>query len=413
VSDDAGMTDDRTTEIRSLRPDEYRAAGNVFRASLHSSPVTDQEWAAGADSAEAARVFGAFRDDTLIGTALSFAGEMSVPGGALLPMAMVTAVGVRADQTRRGVLTGLMRAQLTGITEPIATLRASEPVIYGRFGYGMATRGRTVVIDRLRSAVRPSVPATGSVRLLTMADAHRDGLLGALYDSIGARRPGWAARPDSWWSSWRMWSLDTWDTTMVAVHSGPDGDDGFAVYHVTRDPGTHQRRMNVFDLFAADDEAWASLWRFVLSVDVIGEVQAQLRPLDEQVERLFTDLRAIRTTEIEDETWLRLVDVPVALAARTFGELSPGVGSVVVEVRDPFLPANSGRYLIGDGPARATADPAELTMDVDVLAELYLGDVAPSALVGVGRIDVAKPDALRVADRLFAVAETPWCGTFF
>jgi predicted acetyltransferase len=116
---------------------------------------------------------------------------------------------------------------------------------------------------------------------------------------------------------------------------------------------------------------------------------------------------------VDDETWLRLADVPAALAARTFGELATGTGPVVIEVRDAFLPGNSGRYVIGDGPARLVDEPAALAMDVDTLAELYLGDVSPSALAAVGRVSAAKPEALAVADRLFAVQGSPWCGTFF
>jgi predicted acetyltransferase len=131
------------------------------------------------------------------------------------------------------------------------------------------------------------------------------------------------------------------------------------------------------------------------------------------VEHLFTDRRAVDTTELEDETWLRLVDLPAALAARKFDELGTGAGSVVIEVRDQLLPENSGRYRIGDGPAKPVDEPAELTMDVDVLAQLYLGDVAVSELARAGRVGVVKSDALRVADRLFAVVESPWCGTFF
>ena len=131
------------------------------------------------------------------------------------------------------------------------------------------------------------------------------------------------------------------------------------------------------------------------------------------MDQLFTDRRAVEVTEVEDETWLRLVDVPAALTARTFGELASDVGSVVIEVEDELLPANSGRYRIGDGQARRVDETAELAMSVNTLAALYLGDVAASALAAVGRLTVVKADALRVADGLFAVPAAPWCGTYF
>jgi predicted acetyltransferase len=121
----------------------------------------------------------------------------------------------------------------------------------------------------------------------------------------------------------------------------------------------------------------------------------------------------VDTTAIEDETWLRIVDVPVAMAARSFRELSGDAGSIVIEVRDPLLPANSGRYRIGDGPARPVGEPAELVLDVAALSTLFLGDISPSAPAMAGRLTAIKTDALAVADRLFAVPTSPWCGTYF
>lgn len=396
-------------DTRALRPDEFRAGSALFLAALHHGPPSDDMWAAGSDAYEEGRVLGAFRGDMLVGTALSHAGRLAVPGGAVLPMAMVTAVGVRADQTRRGVLTALMRAQLGGLPEPVATLRASEAVIYGRFGYGVATRGRTVRIDRRKAVFRPGAPDGGSVRLLPLAEAME--FLPALYDRVSRQRPGWAARPAAWWVSVRSWYADRKDAlVLAAVHSGPDGDDGFAVYEVHRDGD--RKRLGLEDLVAADERGWAALWRFLLGVDLVDEVEGAYRPLDEPVEELFVDRRAVATTGVEDETWLRLADVPAALAARRFGEFATA-GPVVIEVRDALLPANAGRYVLGDGPARPVTEPAELVMDVDVLGQLYLGDVAPSVLAATGRVEVAKADALVAADRLFAVDGSPWCGTFF
>jgi predicted acetyltransferase len=72
-------------------------------------------------------------------------------------------------------------------------------------------------------------------------------------------------------------------------------------------------------LFTIAEAATAARWRFPLGVDLVETVQARLRPLDEPLELLLADPRACAVTGNEDETWLRLVDVPVALAARAYG----------------------------------------------------------------------------------------------
>jgi predicted acetyltransferase len=399
---------------RPLEPSEHRASINLFRGTLQAPDVKDEDWPRAERAFEPGRSLGAFHGDTLAGTARSFAGRMAVPGGAVLPMAMVTMVGVRADHTRRGVLTGLMRAQLAGVSEPFATLRASEGPIYRRFGYGVATRGRDLAVDRRRAVPHPGAPSAGRVRIVPLADAVP--LLTEVFDRIGPDRPGWAHRPPFWWESNLAFARDLKGPAVAAVHSGPDGDDGFAVYYVDRGSHTDPHSRSVLwlsDLVSDGGAAWSDLWRFVLSVDLVDEVRAHLRPVDEPVEWLFTDRRAVSTSQVEDEVWLRLVDVPTALAAREFGDGVDRSDSVVVEVHDGLLPANAGRYRIGDGTARRTDETAELVLDVAELAALYLGDVTPSELAMTGRLTAVKSDAPRVADRLFAVPVAPWCGTYF
>jgi predicted acetyltransferase len=394
-------------EFRVLEPGEHRTVYNVFLGALHVAPITDEDWELTVGSFEPGRTLGALHGDTIVGGAASFASGLAVPGGAVLPMALVGQVGVRADHTRRGVLTGLMRAQLAGLAEPFATLRASEAGIYRRFGYGVATRGRTVTIERATAVSHADAPTGGRVRMIGLDEAEQ--LLPAIYRRIGSGRPGWLDRDGYWWGALRSRANSPRHPLLFAVHSGPDGADGFVCYRVNRRDSSPRTVLDVADLMAGSAQAWAGLWRFLLTIDLVNDVRAELRPVDEPVEELFTDRRAVATSEVRDETWLRIVDVPRALSARTYGAAEP----IVIEVRDPLLPANSGRYRIGDGPARPVGEPADVTMDVAALATIYLGDTAPSALATAGRLTVTRDDAVATADTLFAGPVQPWCGSFF
>ena len=87
------------------------------------------------------RMHAAFDGDAVVGGAGAFPFQLTVPGG-VVPCGGVTVVGVLPTHRRRGVLTAMMRTQLEDIRdrgEPIAALWASEEMIYGRFGYGMAS----------------------------------------------------------------------------------------------------------------------------------------------------------------------------------------------------------------------------------------------------------------------------------
>src|SRR6185369_3867031 len=107
------------------------------------------------------------------------------------------------------------------------------------------------------------------------------------------------------------------------------------------------RSLQVADLFADGPAATAALWRFLLDVDLVKEVTADSRPLDDPVDLLLADPHDLSVTAVDDELWLRLVDVPTALAARGYADAPP----VLLGVHDPFREANAGVYRIARGTA--------------------------------------------------------------
>jgi predicted acetyltransferase len=406
-----------THDVHSLEPGELRSAHALFGATLHHGPPDDDCWAGVAPTYSPGRTLGVHVGGVLVGTATSFPSRLAVPGGAVLPMAAVTRVGVRADHTRRAILTAMMRAQLDDLTErgeALATLRASEARIYGRFGYGVATRGRDVRVRVDAAPWRAAAPQGGSVRLLDRDEIVP--VLRGVHDGIALLRTGGMTRPDAWWWMNVGRRLEARDHVLAAVHTGADGDDGFAVAVLGGSGGAFtDKSLEVVDLHAADVAATAGLWRFLLDVDLIGTVEGPLRPLDEPLELLLTDPRAVGITDhLHDETWLRIVDVPAALAARSYGAAEP----VLLAVHDPLLERNAGVYRIADGtaervgPLGGTVQP-ELECDVAGLAMAYLGDRAPSVLAATGWWQVCSAKAAGRADALFATPTSPWCGTFF
>lgn len=379
----------------------------MFRGTLHVGAPSDEEWAPFEGHLTAGRTLGAVADGEIVGSAGSFPSSIMVPGGNVVPQAAVSRVGVRADHTRRGIVTELMRKQLTDARargEVLATLHASEAVIYGRFGYGISIYARELAIRGAR--VRPDVPRVGQVRMVSNEQA-KD-LLPRLYRRIGLYRPGMMTREDDWWPV-MLRHLGPTAPYHVAVHTGPDGDDGYVAYRTEPISSPHATRLVVTDLHAASAAVRNDLWRFVLGIDLVEEVYVDARPVDELPELLLVDPRKCRTAEYGDELWVRVVDVPEALAARSYGDAEP----VVIRVEDSFLPENSGTYGIAPrGAVRVNGEP-QLVFDAESLAMVYFGSVRPSALADAGRVRVTDPVALERADRLFAVEQTAWCGTFF
>lgn len=404
----------RTTEFefRAVEDAELRVASDVFHEALHDEPLNDEKWATGQRIYEPGRTYGAFAGSTMIGTTTSLTSSLTLPGGAVLPMAAVTGVGVRTDHRRRGALTGLMRLQLAECAaagEVFATLHASEPMIYGRFGYGLGTRARTMRVRSARARMRPEVPTAGTVRLITKDEALT--LLPEAYPRLQTVRAGMMGRSPAWW-------VLGYERRMAhgyfraAAHFDPDGAvDGFVGYRPGGFPSDDPRAgapIAVLDFMAATQEVATDLWRFLLDIDLVDEVTVYVRPADDPLEAALVDMFAIRS-EPDDELWTRVLDVPTALASRTYGAADP----VVVEIVDPLLPNNSGRYLISPHGSDRTDRPAALTMSVETLGWIYLGAWRPSDLASVGRLTAPDPAALPAADRLFATDRPAWCGSLF
>ncbi|MGH3949386.1 MAG: sterol carrier protein domain-containing protein, partial [Pseudonocardiaceae bacterium] len=159
----------------------------------------------------------------------------------------------------------------------------------------------------------------------------------------------------------------------------------------------------------ATREAFADLWRFLLGVDLVDRIEAPCRPADEPLEPLLTDPRSCSVTWAGDDLWLRLVDVPRALSARSYAP----AGRVVIDVRDAVLPANAGRFEVSDEGVIRSDRAAQVRIDVDALAMLYLGTWRPSDLLAAGRLEVVDAKAVATFGTLLGTDTRPWCGTFF
>lgn len=354
----------------------------------------------------------------VVGTAGIWSFEISVPGGQL-PCAGVTWVSVRPTHRRQGILSAMMRHQLDAIHErgePIAALWASEAIIYGRFGYGLAAEGVEMKIDRTRTALRSSPDVPGRTRFITREDAIRD--WPKVYDRVRATQPGLYTRHGDWWNR-RIFrnperprpGFGTSFLVQYEEHGEPLGYVRYRLRESDQD-GSATTTLLIWELMAATDSAYAGLWQYVFGVDLIGTIQAEWRRTDEPLTHMLADpRRLVRRTQ--DALWVRIMDVPKALGGRAYS----APGELVIEVRDQFCAWNEGRYVLEAGPDGAahcarTDRTAELTLNADDLGAIYMGGVRPSTLAQAGRV-TGTAEALRRADAMFAWSPAPWAAEVF
>ncbi|MFG2405628.1 GNAT family N-acetyltransferase [Streptomyces brevispora] len=359
-------------------------------------------------------------DGRPVGTAAAYSFELTLPGRIVAPVTGVSSVGVLPSHRRRGVLSAMMRRQLSEVRargEFLSVLLASEAPIYGRFGYGPATFTTRLTVPRHRAApAAPRAGATagapaavadgGTVEVLRRAECGE--ILEEVYDRYRRAEPGALSRPHRWWALGAGQPPVSSAPRYVAVHRDADGAaDGYASYS-TGDPGT----LAVDETIATDDAVFMSLARFVLGHDLVSQVVFRHVPPEHPLRWQLADLRAGEVSDHADWLWVRILDVPRALTAR--GWLTDG--ELVLDVDDPFL-GEHGRYLLtvrdGEADCVPTDRHPDLSLDVRDLSSLYLGGIAPSTLVRAGHIRTRSPGAAALADALFRTERPPHCLHWF
>ena len=379
--------------------------------------ATDEELAAGREITEFDGTLAVFEAGQVVATAGIFSYTMTVPGG-MLDCGGVTRVTVLPTHRRRGLLTAMMRQQLDDMHErgePLAALYASEAPIYGRFGYGLATYQAEIEVARAHGRLRQPPSDRGQVVMVDVPTAVET--FRRVWAEVHPTQPGMLDLDKRWWRN-ILTDLEVsrrgFSPHYRVVYQSDGKPAGFALYRVKGDWDATGPIgvLRLESLIAATPEAYAALWGYLLNVDLIASLSAQMRPVDEPLRFLLTDSRQPKT-RVEDGIWLRLVDSHRALAGRRYAV----DGRLVLRVRDEFCPWNAGQVELTGGPSGAEARTTTASPDLEVeaadLGALYLSGNRFRALHAGGRVQELRPGAVARADAMFATDRAPWCPSHF
>jgi predicted acetyltransferase len=414
-------------ELREVPASEALTFARVMELAFGNVATDEEAEATAGETYDPEWAIGVYDSGRLVATAGALSMELTVPAGPGQPFPVaqvpgVTGVAVLPTHRRRGLLNQMMAYQLEQFRHrevPLAMLMASESVIYGRYGYGIASSCQSLRIATERSTFLETGPAAGpghgNLRLLSSAEATE--VVPAIHDRARRLRPGEVSRFPAWWASAQRDPerfRDGGSALAFVVHEGTDeAPDGYASYryHQKWDDGLPSNRVEVKDLYGMSPEVEAALWRFLLDIDLVDEVSARTRPLDETLRWRLAEPRRLRTTSVNDSLWARLVDVPAALSTRGYSVET----ELVLEVSGPA----NGRYHLTTGTSGAScrrAKPGEktdLVLGLSQLGAIYLGGCRPFVLAAAGLVQEPRPGALARADAAFASPVLPFCGTHF
>jgi predicted acetyltransferase len=354
------------------------------------------------------RTIGAFHNGRVVGTATAHSFELTVPGGHV-PLPLVDMVTVQPTHRRRGLLTRMMRLQLDDFRERgefVAGLTASESSIYARFGWGIASWGESWSIRREHTAMSPTASPPGDIRFVEPDEMRK--IWPEIYDRVRRERVGMYSFSDVWWEIYSQDPSEFWQGASKLFHVVYEENgvpEGFVSYRL-------QDGIVIVNLLIGTSlEAETALWSFCFGIDLMTEIRASKRPVDDPLPRLLTDPRKLQRS-VRDELWLRIVDVPAAIQTRSYD----AEASAVIQIRDEFCSWNQGGYQFDVSPdgstCRSTTRTPDLEMDISDLAAVYVGGTTFGTLMRAGRIQELKTGAIAQMDRAFAVDGEPWIVDF-
>ncbi len=407
-----------TIDVRRVRDEEFDAWSDAIDIGF-ISPKNRGDGPRRRKWNELDRCWGAFDEGRPVGSLRGISFEVTVPGGASVPLDGISAVTVAPTHRRRGLLSRMMAGELSAAKErgePLSGLYAAEFPIYARFGFGPAAESATWHLDARAAAWNRELPGTVEIVEPQVALERAP----AVYDKVRALTPGAVTRPSVHWERNlgfipREGEPGQGKDILNALCYDENGEAvGFVRYKFGEERWTKQRPDNTveaFDLFAVNVEYEARLWKFLADHDWVSHVVAkELRRIDELWRELLVDRRAAWSDEQWEGEWLRVLDPAAALAARRY-EVP---GRIVLRVVDKDGYAD-GTFALDGGPDGATCAPTtespEVTLSAAVLASIYLGGFSAARYALLGRLDEHRPGAVARLAAMFHTAIAPWSPT--
>jgi len=360
-------------------------------------------------------------DGTLVAFHASFPFSLPVPGGSV-PTAGLTFVGVHPAHRRKGLLSSMIRSHFERARErgeATSALFAAEQAIYGRFGYGRAAFDLRMTIPR-GAALRPVAgSAELTVRMERIDVAKHAPVVDAVHLAAGAGRPGWIARDSApvlrrHLAAPASERKGSEELKILLVDDGPT-PVAYALFSRKGEWTAQGPRgiVHVREAVAVSPAAAHRLWSTLIDLDLMATVETWLQPVDDALLQLLVDSRAA-DPRIVDNLWVRILDLPVALAARRY----PSPVDVVLEVTDALIPSNAGRWRLTGGPDGAAVDAAphaepDLSLDIRELGAAYLGGVSLAALATAGLVVPSRPGTLGPVAAAFSWPLAPVCTWIF
>ena len=361
------------------------------------------------------------QSNRIIGTGGADSYWLTVPGGELVPMAGVAYMTTSVTHRRQGAFSNMMTYIHDAARERgdvISGLWASQSHLYGRFDYGLSINSYDWEIDPSFGEFShfPAANANNADIKVSFIDADEaEVVLPGIYERMHRQTTGSVNRTSG------RWRYQLFDEERVRQGASPlffavceeaGEQTGYVSYRMRRQGDSDMGTLEVVEQVSATEVAHAAIWRFLLDFDLVGNITAINRPSDDSLWWMLSDPRRLRRKS-HDALWVRLLDIPKALEARTYN--SDGI--LKIGLVSDVQPESAGTYVIeiddSRGSVKKTTDKPDVVMTPADLSALYLGGISSGPLFEAGRINEITTGSLAKLTGMFNTDSAPWCAHYF
>ena len=395
-------------EIRQVTDEEFFRWRVAVRGSLGDHTTLEDTKFMRAHRVEIDRLLVCMDGDAMAGSGGADSFDMTLPGGARVPVAGVAYITTAPTHRRRGIQRNIMKrihddARERGDVASI--LWASQSSLYPRYGYGNSMPANEWHID-LRHTAYEHAPEWSGHYVKTERDEAIP-LMTCAYERTREHRAGMISRTHKRWL-YEIHPEKTKDEFFVIYVEGNDAL-AYARYTIEKDPHDEFKgTMHVVEAVATTDAAHAAIWRYLFDQELVDQLKAHARPVDDPLVWMLAEPRRLRRS-INDAIWMKLLDIPAMIEGRTY----PVEDSLTLQVFD--AETKQGTTLtIETGPEGGRCKDSNATPDLVMneaeLAAIFMGAVECSMLSNVGLIDLSArtPDAALRADAIFHTTPAGW-----
>ncbi|WGF86390.1 GNAT family N-acetyltransferase [Marinivivus vitaminiproducens] len=384
-----------TITYQRYRPEDFDGLFSGFRQAFNATVAGFRHFQALTGDGNA-RVM---KDGDVVAGGARFAPQGHWFGGRAVPSIGVPGLVVHPAYRGKGVGQALIRGMLEEFHADgvgLVSLYPSTTAFYRKQGF---RPGGT--IHRYSAQIHAMLdrPVEADVTVWRAPDR---AVLEDLHDRYGRRFGAGLIRrsPYLWTRALHPFERAETDTYLL---NGPDGPEGYIT--LLRDKGFES--FEVCDYVALTPHAVRQALAMLVGHGATANRAEWFGgPQDPLVQAMHNN----RFDSIHVDQWLmRIVDLGVAISQRGY---QAGVETAfVLELDDPVLPANRGRFAIRVEGGRGRVDPEPgdapaLRLGIGALAPLYTGFLTAFELAGLGLAE-GPPEALAAASLAFA-GPAPW-----